>query len=177
MWYKLDLSNYEPRVVPDYKYYNEFGDIDSNTLDWIQNELDNFQDSFGRPWKGWDIPELKHRLENNYTFYLILTDEEIKAWAFTDWNKKYPFSVKYNPDGVYIYQLRAGKYVKILPYLVNRYVVPKYRNQGLGSDLIWLRCNESVKQGHKAMVGWWEDWNTPAKSVIDENIFTEIKGI
>ena len=152
MWYKLDLSNYEPRVVPDYKYYNEFGDIDSNTLDWIQNELDNFQDSFGRPWKEWDIPELKHRLENNYTFYLILTDEEIKAWAFTDWNKKYP-------------------------YLVNRYVVPKYRNQGLGSDLIWLRCNESVKQGHKAMVGWWEDWNKPAKSVIDENIFTEIKGI
>ncbi len=144
MWYKLDLSNYEPRVVPDYKYYNEFGDIDSNTLDWIQNELDNFQDSFGKHWKSWELSDLKYRLENNWTFYVVEG-----GWAYIDWNHK-------NPK------------------LCKKYVVPEYRGTGLNLDLIWIRCNELVEKGYKEAIMHISDWNKPAQKGLDKKIFTEI---
>ena len=152
MYYKIDLSNYEPREVQKYQEFTNYNDISWEQIEMISKELDNFKDSFGKPWKEWDIPELKHRLENNYTFYLISTDEEIKGWAFIDWNRKYP-------------------------YLCNRYVVPEFRRKGLGSDFVWLRCNEIVKKGHKTAAIHMADWNIPSKSVMKENIFTEIKGI
>jgi len=151
VYYKIDLNNYKPKEVLEYHTYNDFV-FSVDVLGRLEEELDNFKDSFGKPWKEWDIPELKHRLENNYTFYLISTDEEIKGWAFTDWNKKYP-------------------------YLCNRYVVPEYRKRGLGSELVWLRCNEVVKLGYKSASIKLENWNTPALSVKKENIFIEIKEI
>jgi GNAT superfamily N-acetyltransferase len=160
MYYKIDLSNYEPKEVPEYHTYNNF-EFSSNELKWLEKELNNFQDSFGRPmseWTDfneiteWDIPELKHRLENNYTFYLVKRNtfyRPISGWAFIDWNRKYP-------------------------YLCNRYVVPEFRRKGLGSGFVWLRCNEIVKKGHKTAAIHMADWNIPSKSVMKENIFTEI---
>ena len=38
------------------------------------------------------------------------------------------------------------------PYLCNRYVMPEHRNKGLGSDLVWLRCNEVIKRGYKKII-------------------------
>jgi hypothetical protein len=47
----------------------------------------------------------------------------------------------------------------------------------LGSDLVWLRCNEIKQQGYNYASIKLEDWNTPARSVLKENIFTEmVKG-
>ena len=90
--------------------------------------------------------------KNDWSFYLITDNVGIKAWSFIDWNKKYP-------------------------YLCNRYVVPKHRNKGLGNDLVWLRCNEIIKQGYNYASIKLEDWNKPALSVMKENIFTELTEI
>ena len=91
-------------------------------------------------------------VKNDWSFYLITDNVGIKAWSFIDWNKKYP-------------------------YLCNRYVVPKHRNKGLGNDLVWLRCNEIIKQGYNYASIKLEDWNKPALSVMKENIFTELTEI
>ena len=45
MYYKIDLSNYEPKEVPEYHTYNNF-EFSSNELKWLEKELNNFQDSF-----------------------------------------------------------------------------------------------------------------------------------
>ena len=156
MYYKIDLSNYEPREVQNYQEFTNYNDIHSDQIQVVSEELEDFRDSFGRPkseWPDfneiieWDLTELKQRLKDNWTFYLTEC-----GWCFIDWNRKYP-------------------------YLCNRYIMPEYRNKGLGSDLVWLRCNEIVKKGYNYATIMLEDWNTPAKSVMKENIFTEIKGI
>ena len=45
---------------------------------------------------------------------------------------------------------------------------------GLNLDLIWIRCNELVQQGHKTAMMFIDDWNEPAKSVLKEKIFTKM---
>ena len=60
------------------------------------------------------------------------------------------------------------------PYLCNRYVIPEHRNKGLGSDLVWLRCNEIKQQGYDTAMIKLEDWNKPALSVMKGNIFTKM---
>ena len=147
MYYKIDLSNYEPREVQKYQEFTNYNDISSEQIQVISEELAEFKDSFGRDWKEWNLKDLRSRLKDNWTFYLTEC-----GWAFIDWNKKYP-------------------------YLCNRYIIPEHRNKGLGSDLVWLRCNEVIKKGYNYASIMLEDWNTPAKSVMKENIFTEIKGI
>jgi len=149
MYYKIDLNNYEPREVPEYQEFTDYFDIHYRQIDIIAEELDNFKDSFGKDWQEWKIEELRDRLEDNWTFYLVILDYKVCGWCFIDWNRKYP-------------------------YLCNRYIFPKYRGRGLGSDLVWLRCNEIVKQGNKTAMIKLEDWNKPALSVMKENIFTKI---
>jgi hypothetical protein len=144
MYYKIDLSNYEPRKVPEYQEFTNYNDIKWEQIEMISEELDNFKDSFGKDWKEWTLYDLRDRLQDNWTFYLTEC-----GWAFIDWNRQYP-------------------------YLCNRYIMPEYRNKGLGSDLVWLRCNEIVKQGYNYAMIKLEDWNTPAKSVLKEKIFTKI---
>ena len=144
MYYKIDLSNYEPREVPKYQEFTNYNDIKWAQIEMISEELDNFKDSFGKDWKEWTLKDLRDRLQNNWTFYLVEG-----GWCFIDWNRQYP-------------------------YLCNRYVMPEHRNKGLGSDLVWLRCNEIKQQGYNYAMIKLEDWNTPALSVMKENIFTKM---
>ena len=144
MYYKIDLNNYELRNVPKYQEFTNYNDIKWAQIEMISEELDNFKDSFGKDWKEWTLKDLRDRLQNNWTFYLVEG-----GWCFIDWNRRYP-------------------------YLCNRYVMPEYRNKGLGSDLVWLRCNEIKQQGYDTAMIKLEDWNTPALSVMKENIFTKM---
>ncbi len=151
MYYKIDLNNYEPREVPKYQEFTNYNDIKWEQIEMIDEELDNFKDSFGKPWSEWTLTNLRNRLQDGWTFYLVEG-----GWCFIDWNRKYP-------------------------YLCNRYVFPKYRNKGLGSDLVWLRCNEIKEQGHNTAMIKLEDWNLPALSVLfrsgsfmKEKIFTKM---
>ena len=144
MYYKIDLNNYEPREVPKYEEFTNYNYIKWAQIEMISKELDNFKDSFGKDWSEWELPDLRDRLKDGWSFYLVEG-----GWCFIDWNRKYP-------------------------YLCNRYVMPEYRNKGLGSDLVWLRCNEVVQQGHKTAMIKLEDWNKPALSVMKEKIFTKM---
>ena len=148
MYYKIDLSNYEPREVPEYQEFTNYNDIKWAQIEMISEELDNFKDSFGKSWKEWTLTDLRDRLKDGWSFYLVEG-----GWCFIDWNR--------NWDRKY-------------PYLCNRYVMPEHRNKGLGGDLVWLRCNEIVEQGYKTAMIKLEDWNTPALSVMKENIFTKM---
>jgi len=147
MYYKIDLSNYEPREVPKYQEFTNYNDINSEQIEVVSEELDNFKDSFGKDWQEWNLKDLRSRLKDNWTFYLTEC-----GWAFIDWNRKYP-------------------------YLCNRYIIPEYRNKGLGSDLVWLRCNEIKQQGYNYASIKLEDWNKSALSVMKEDIFTELTEI
>ena len=144
MYYKIDLSNYEPRKVPKYQEFTNYNDIKWAQIEMISEELDNFKDSFGKSWKEWTLTDLRDRLKDGWTFYLVEG-----GWCFIDWNRRYP-------------------------YLCNRYVFPEHRNKGLGSDLVWLRCNEIKEQGYDTAMIKLEDWNTPALSVMKEKIFTKM---
>ena len=151
MYYKINLNNYKPREVPKYQEFTNYNDIKWEQIEMIDDELDNFKDSFGKPWSEWTLTNLRNRLQDGWTFYLVEG-----GWCFIDWNRKYP-------------------------YLCNRYVFPKYRNKGLGSDLVWLRCNEIKEQGHNTAMIKLEDWNLPALSVLfrsgsfmKEKIFTKM---
>ena len=144
MYYKIDLSNYEPREVPKYQEFTKYNQIKWEQIEMIDEELDNFKDSFGKSWSEWTLNNLKNRLKDGWTFYLVEG-----GWCFIDWNRRYP-------------------------YLCNRYVFPEHRNRGLGSDLVWLRCNEIKEQGYDTAMIKLEDWNTPALSVMKENIFTKM---
>jgi len=146
VYYKIDLTDYEPRETHNYLEFDEFK-FNPYQLETIEKELNNFQDSFGRPWKEWDMSDLKYRLQNNFTFYLLEG-----GWCFIDWDKKYP-------------------------YLCNRYVFSEHRGKGLGKDLVWLRCNEIKKRGLNTASIKLDWWNTPALSVKKDYIFTEIDGI
>ena len=147
MYYKIDLSNYEPREVPKYQEITNYNDISSEQIQVISDELSEFKDSFGKDWQEWNLKDLRSSLKDNWTFYLTEY-----GWCFIDWNRRYP-------------------------YLCNRYVFPEHRNKGLGSDLVWLRCNEIKEQGYNYAMLKLEDWNTPALSVMKENIFTELTEI
>jgi len=144
MYYKIDLNNYEPREVPKYQEFTNYNDIKWEQIEMIDEELDNFKDSFGKPWSEWTLTNLRNRLQDGWSFYLVEG-----GWCFIDWNRKYP-------------------------YLCNRYVMPEHRNKGLGNDLVWLRCNEIKKQGHNTAMIKLEDWNLPALSVMKEKIFTKM---
>ena len=144
MYYKIDLNNYEPREVPEYQEFTNYNDIKWEQIEMIDEELDNFKDSFGKSWSEWTLNNLRNRLKDGWTFYLVEG-----GWCFIDWNRRYP-------------------------YLCNRYVFPEHRNRGLGSDLVWLRCNEIKEQGYDTAMIKLEDWNTPALSVMKEKIFTKM---
>ena len=133
MYYKIDLNNYEPREVPKYQEFTNYKDIKRTQIEMISEQLDNFKDSFGKDWEEWTLKDLRDRLKDNWTFYLVEG-----GWCFIDWNRQYP-------------------------YLCNRYVFPEHRNKGIGSDLVWLRCNEIKQQGYNYAMIKLEDWNTPAK--------------
>ena len=144
MYYKIDLSNYESREVPKYEEFTNYNQIKWVQIEMISKELDNFKDSFGKDWSEWELTDLRDRLKDGWSFYLLEG-----GWCFIDWNRQYP-------------------------YLCNRYVMPEHRNKGLGSDLVWLRCNEIKQQGYESAMIKLEDWNKPALSVMKENIFTKI---
>ena len=144
MYYKVDLTKYEPKEVPEYQEFTNYNDIKWEQIEMISKELDNFKDSFGKDWQEWTLIDLRDRLQDNWTFYLVEG-----GWCFIDWNRKYP-------------------------YLCNRYVMPEHRNKGLGSDLVWLRCNEIAQHGYKTAMIKLEEWNTPALSVMKEKIFTKM---
>jgi GNAT superfamily N-acetyltransferase len=142
MYYEINLTNYKPKEVPEYQEFTNYNDIKWEQIEMIDNELDNFKDSFGKPWSEWTLTNLRNRLQDGWSFYLVEG-----GWCFIDWNKKHP-------------------------YLCNRYVMPEYRNKGLGSDLVWLRCNEVIKRGYKSASIMLESWNKPALKVMrQENIF------
>ena len=144
MYYKIDLCNYEPREVPKYEEFTNYNQIKWVQIEMISKELDNFKDSFGKDWSEWELTDLRDRLKDGWSFYLLEG-----GWCFIDWNRQYP-------------------------YLCNRYVMPEHRNKGLGSDLVWLRCNEIKQQGYESAMIKLEDWNKPALSVMKENIFTKM---
>ena len=144
MYYKIDLSNYESREVPKYEEFTNYNQIKWAQIEMISKELDNFKDSFGKDWSEWELTDLRDRLKDGWSFYLLEG-----GWCFIDWNRQYP-------------------------YLCNRYVMPEHRNKGLGSDLVWLRCNEIKQQGYESAMIKLEDWNKPALSVMKENIFTKM---
>jgi GNAT superfamily N-acetyltransferase len=142
MYYEINLTNYEPKEVPEYQEFTNYNDIKWEQIEMIDKELDNFKDSFGKPWSEWTLTNLENRLQDGWSFYLVEG-----GWCFIDWNKKHP-------------------------YLCNRYVMPEHRNKGLGSDLVWLRCNEVIKRGYKSASIMLESWNKPALKVMrQENIF------
>jgi len=144
MYYKIDLSNYEPREVPAYQEFTNYNDISSEQIQVISEELSEFKDSFGKDWQEWNLKDLRSRLKDNWTFYLVEG-----GWAFIDWNRKYPM-------------------------LCQKYVFPNYRGTGLNLDLIWIRCNEIKQQGYNYAMMFIDDWNEPAKSVLKEKIFTKM---
>ena len=144
MYYKIDLSNYESREVPKYEEFTNYNQIKWVQIEMISKELDNFKDSFGKDWSEWELTDLRDRLKDGWSFYLLEG-----GWCFIDWNRQYP-------------------------YLCNRYVMPEHRNKGLGSDLVWLRCNEIKQQGYESAMIKLEDWNKPALSAMKENIFTKM---
>ena len=144
MYYKIDLSNNESREVPKYEEFTNYNQIKWVQIEMISKELDNFKDSFGKDWSEWELTDLRDRLKDGWSFYLLEG-----GWCFIDWNRQYP-------------------------YLCNRYVMPEHRNKGLGSDLVWLRCNEIKQQGYESAMIKLEDWNKPALSVMKENIFTKM---
>ena len=144
MYYKIDLSNYEPRKVPKYQEFTNYNDIKWAQIEMISEELDNFKDSFGKDWKEWTLKDLRDRLQNNWTFYLVEG-----GWAFIDWNRQYPM-------------------------LCQKYVFPEHRGTGLNLDLIWIRCNDLVQQGYKTAMMFIDDWNKPAKAVLKEKIFSKM---
>ena len=144
MYYKIDLSNYESREVPKYEEFTNYNQIKWAQIEMISKELDNFKDSFGKDWSEWELTDLRDRLKDGWSFYLLEG-----GWCFIDWNRQYP-------------------------YLCNRYVMPEHRNKGLGSDLVWLRCNEIKQQGYESAMIKLEDWNKPALSVMKEKIFTKM---
>ena len=147
MYYEINLTNYKSKEVPEYQEFTNYNYISWEQIEMISKELDNFKDSFGKDWKEWTLYDLRDRLQNGWSFYLVEG-----GWCFIDWNKKYP-------------------------YLCNRYVMPEHRNKGLGSDLVWLRCNEVIKKGYESASIMLEDWNKPALSVMKEDIFTELTEI
>ena len=144
MYYKIDLSNYESREVPKYEEFTNYNQIKWVQIEMISKELDNFKDSFGKDWSEWELTDLRDRLKDGWSFYLVEG-----GWCFIDWDRR-------------------------SPYLCNRYVMPEHRNKGLGSDLVWLRCNEIKQQGYESAMIKLEDWNKPALSVMKENIFTKM---
>jgi predicted GNAT family acetyltransferase len=144
MYYKIDLNNYEPREVPKYQEFTNYNDIKWAQIEMISEELDNFKDSFGKDWKEWTLKDLRDRLQNNWTFYLVEG-----GWAFIDWNRQYPM-------------------------LCQKYVFPEHRGTGLNLDLIWIRCNDLVQQGYKTAMMFIDDWNKPAKAVLKEKIFSKM---
>jgi len=144
MYYKIDLNNYEPREVQRYQVVTNYNDINSEQIQVISEELSEFKDSFGKDWQEWNLKDLRSRLKDNWTFYLVEG-----GWAFIDWNKKYPM-------------------------LCQKYVFPNYRGTGLNLDLIWIRCNEIKQQGYNYAMMFIDDWNEPAKSVLKEKIFTKM---
>ena len=145
MYYKIDLSNYEPREVPKYQEFNNWEQMKWNEVQVdILRELNQFKDSFGKDWEEWNLSDLKHRLQNNWSFYIVEG-----GWAFIDWNREYPM-------------------------LCQKYVFPEHRGKGLNLDLIWIRCNDLVQQGYKTAMMFIDDWNEPAKSVLKEKIFTKM---
>jgi len=144
MYYKIDLNNYEPREVSAYQVVTNYNDINSEQIQVISEELSEFKDSFGKDWQEWNLKDLRSRLKDNWTFYLVEG-----GWAFIDWNRKYPM-------------------------LCQKYVFPNHRGTGLNLDLIWIRCNEIKKQGYNYAMMFIDDWNEPAKSVLKEKIFTKM---
>lgn len=145
MYYKIDLNNYEPREVQRYQVVTNYNDISSEQIQVISEELSEFKDSFGKDWEEWTLKDLRDRLKDNWTFYLVEG-----GWAFVDWNRKYPM-------------------------LCQKYVLPNHRGTGLNLDLIWIRCNEIKQQGYNYAMMFIDDWNTPAKSVLKEKIFTKME--
>ena len=43
MYYKIDLSNYEPREVQKYQEFTNYNDISSEQIEVISEELDNLK--------------------------------------------------------------------------------------------------------------------------------------
>ena len=145
MYYKVDLTKYTPKQTRIYMDFDKFS-FSPYQLEAIQNELNNFQDSFGKPWKEWDISDLEYRLKNNWRFYLVGNGRDglelpvIEGWAFIDYNWE-------------------------IPKLCNRYVVPQYRDGKLGEDLVWMRFNDLKEQGYDSCFGFIDNWNKPAQLV------------
>ena len=86
MYYKIDLNNYEPREVPEYQEFTNYNDIKWEQIEMIDEELDNFKDSFGKSWSEWTLNNLRNRLKDGWTFYLVEG-----GWCFIDWNRRYPY--------------------------------------------------------------------------------------
>ena len=59
MYYKIDLSNYEPREVQKYQEFTNYNDINSEQIEVVSEELDNFKDSFGKDWQEWNLKDLR----------------------------------------------------------------------------------------------------------------------
>jgi hypothetical protein len=145
MFYKVDLTKYTLRTTRIYMDFDKFS-LSPYQLKAIENELSNFQDSFGKPWNEWNISDLEYRLKNNWRFYLVGNGRDglelpvIEGWAFIDYNWE-------------------------IPYLSNRYVVPQHRDGKLGEDLVWMRLNDLKKQGYDYCFGHIHKWNKPAKLI------------
>ena len=135
MYYKIDLNNYEPRKVPDYQKFTNYNDIKWEQIEMISKELDNFKDSFGKDWQEWTLYDLRDRLQDNWSFYLVEG-----GWAFIDYNWE-------------------------IPKLCNRYVFPNNRDGKLGEDLVWMRFNDLKEQGYDYCFGFVDNWNKPAQVV------------
>ena len=72
MYYKIDLSNYEPRPVPKYQEFNDWEQMKWNEVQVdVLRELNQFKDSFGKDLEEWNLSDLKHRLKNNWSFYMV----------------------------------------------------------------------------------------------------------
>jgi hypothetical protein len=59
MYYKIDLSNYEPREVQRYQEFTNYNDISSEQIQVISEELAEFKDSSGKDWQEWNLKDLR----------------------------------------------------------------------------------------------------------------------
>ena len=57
MYYKINLNNYKPKQTRIHLEFDKYK-FSPYQLEAIENELNNFQDSFGKPWKEWDMSRL-----------------------------------------------------------------------------------------------------------------------
>tara|TARA_Y100000592_G_scaffold41232_1_gene65368 strand:- start:783 stop:1955 length:1173 start_codon:yes stop_codon:yes gene_type:complete len=106
----------------------------------LQDGIDTFQKELN--WSEmWSVDDAEKRLENGWWFYVIEINNKYVGWSWFD-NDTRKFC--------------------------NVYVHEKYRNNGYGKDLVYVRLNECKRQGIEKVWMEVEEWNVPIQKIGQE---------